>query len=139
MAARILVPVDHSTQAWAALEYAFETHPEASFVVLHVVQPLETVLEGDVYGSERNIARAEEEAGDIMDEVEALAEVYEVPVETRIQHGRPAKRIVETADESDVDHIILGSHGRSGMTRILLGSVAEHVVRRAAVPVTVVR
>jgi len=46
---------------------------------------------------------------------------------------------VEYAEESDVDHIVIGSHGRSGVSRILLGSVAESVVRRADMPVTVVR
>jgi len=53
--------------------------------------------------------------------------------------GRPTKVIVEYADDHDIDQIVMGSHGRSGMSRILLGSVAEIVVRRASVPVTVVR
>jgi nucleotide-binding universal stress UspA family protein len=47
--------------------------------------------------------------------------------------------IVTYADENDVDHVVLGSHGRKGLTRVLLGSVAEAVVRRSPVPVTVVR
>ncbi|MFW6265865.1 MAG: universal stress protein, partial [Halanaeroarchaeum sp.] len=42
-------------------------------------------------------------------------------------------------EETDVDHVVIGSHGRSGVGRILLGSVAERVVRRSPTPVTVVR
>jgi nucleotide-binding universal stress UspA family protein len=53
--------------------------------------------------------------------------------------GRPSRAIVEYAEEHDIDHIVMGSHGRSGVTRILLGSVAETVVRRSPVPVTIVR
>ena len=60
-------------------------------------------------------------------------------VERALEVGRPTRTIVEYADEHDIDQIVMGSHGRSGMSRILLGSVAEIVVRRATVPVTVVR
>jgi nucleotide-binding universal stress UspA family protein len=60
-------------------------------------------------------------------------------VDTTAEVGGPANAIVECAEEESVDHIVTGSHGRSGVTRILLGSVAETVVRRSPVPVTVVR
>ena len=60
-------------------------------------------------------------------------------VETAIEVGRPAATIVEEARERDVDHIVVGSHGRTGASRILLGSVAETVARRSPVPVTIVR
>jgi nucleotide-binding universal stress UspA family protein len=53
--------------------------------------------------------------------------------------GKPARAIVEYADDHDIDQIVMGSHGRSGVTRILLGSVAESVVRDSTVPVTVAR
>ena len=53
--------------------------------------------------------------------------------------GKPAREIVSYAEKGDVDHIVMGSRGRSGLSRLLLGSVAETVVRRAPTPVTVVR
>jgi len=53
--------------------------------------------------------------------------------------GRPARAIEECAEEAAVDHVVIGSHGRDGIARILLGSVAETVVRRSPVPVTAVR
>jgi len=139
MADRILVPVDRSEQAWRALEYAFDSYPDATLVVLHVIDPRDVVLEGDVYGASRPIARAEEEAADIIGEVCDLASVYEADVETRVERGNPASVIVAVGDEPGIDHVVLGSHGRSGVTRVLLGSVAEAVVRRSSVPVTVVR
>lgn len=55
------------------------------------------------------------------------------------EFGRPARTIVEYVEDHDVDHVVVGSHGRSGLSRTLLGSVAERVVRRSSVPVTVVR
>lgn len=63
----------------------------------------------------------------------------DVSVETDVEVGDPAQSIVEYADTNDADHIVIGSHGRQGVARFLLGSVAETVVRRSVVPVTVVR
>jgi len=62
-----------------------------------------------------------------------------IDVETAIEFGKPSNVIVEYADEHDVDLVTIGSHGRTGASRVLLGSVAETVVRRSPVPVTVVR
>ena len=53
--------------------------------------------------------------------------------------NRPADAILDYVEANDVDHVIMGSHGRSGISRILLGSVAEIVARRSPAPVTVVR
>ena len=139
MSLHVLVPIDQSSQSWSALEYAFEEFPEAEFTVLHVIDPLDHMLEGEVYGSEEPIARAEEDAEDLIDAVEELAETFDVRATAVLKHGRPGRTIVETAEDSDIDHIVLGSHGRSGVSRILLGSVAEDVIRRSSVPVTVVR
>jgi len=60
-------------------------------------------------------------------------------VERELLAGRPATEIVECAAERDTDQIVMGSHGRDGAARLLLGSVSETVVRRSPVPVTVVR
>ncbi|WP_311136947.1 universal stress protein [Natronosalvus amylolyticus] len=60
-------------------------------------------------------------------------------VKSEIEAGNPARTIIRFADDNDVDHIVIGSHGKQGVARYLLGSVAEKVVRRSAVPVTVVR
>ena len=62
-----------------------------------------------------------------------------VDLQTAIETGRPSRMIVSYAEENDIDHIVIGSHGRTGASRILLGSVAESVTRRSSVPVTIVR
>jgi len=60
-------------------------------------------------------------------------------VETATEVGQPSRTIVAYAQEHDLDHVVIGSYGRKGLSRVLLGSVAELVVRRSPVPVTVVR
>ena len=59
--------------------------------------------------------------------------------ETMILQGLPGSAIVEAADESDCDVIVMATHGRSGLRRTVLGSVADYVVRNVSVPVLLVR
>jgi len=143
MAKRILIPVDSSDQATEACVFAAEEHPDATLVLLHVINPAEAG-----YSAEASIPSFSEEwyeqqetaAKELLDDLEAtVAEAGVESVERVIEVGRPTKVIVGYADDHDIDQIVMGSHGRSGMSRILLGSVAEVVVRRASVPVTVVR
>ena len=61
-----------------------------------------------------------------------------VNVEVKVIQGHPSDLIVEYADENDIQLIIMGTHGRRGLEKILFGSVAEHVVKYAAVPVMTV-
>ncbi|MFB6137194.1 MAG: universal stress protein [Halobacteriaceae archaeon] len=139
---RILVPLDGSPQATEALEYVLAEYPGEVVCLLHVIDPLEA---GYATGPgppgtgqewyEEEKARAET----LFDEARELAGDDDVTVETAIELGRPARRIVAFADEQPVDLVVMGSHGRSGVSRILLGSVAESVVRRSPVPVTIVR
>ncbi|WP_135362834.1 universal stress protein [Halosimplex halophilum] len=142
MGKRILVPVDGSEQAHRAFEFVAEEFGDAEVVLLHVVNPAEAGYSAQAsipsfseewYKSER--AAAEE----LFDEIAALADGTDLSIEREIEVGKPIRVIVEFAEEEAVDQIVMGSHGRSGVTRILLGSVAEAVVRRSPVPVTVVR
>jgi nucleotide-binding universal stress UspA family protein len=142
MGKRILVPVDGSEQAHRAFEFVTEEFGDAEVVLLHVVNPAEAGYSAQAsipsfseewYESER--AAAEE----LFDEIADLAEGTDLAIEREIEVGKPSRVIVEFAEGEGVDQIVTGSHGRSGVTRILLGSVAEAVVRRSPVPVTVVR
>ncbi len=136
---RILVPLDGSPQAQEALSYASETFPDAEIVVVHVLNPAAgtTDIEGimaDTAGvvdeqqrfAEELFEQARNTAGDRIAESEILA-------------GRAANEIVKYVADHDIDAIVMGSHGRDGAARLLLGSVSETVVRRSPVPVTVVR
>jgi nucleotide-binding universal stress UspA family protein len=60
-------------------------------------------------------------------------------VEYRVQHGDPAVEILGVAREASCDLIVMGTHGRTGLGRLLMGSVAEQVVRKAACPVLTIK
>jgi nucleotide-binding universal stress UspA family protein len=144
MAKRILVPVDGSEQAHEACDFVVGEFPGAEMVLLHVVNPAEGGYSAQASipsFSEEWYDRQCEQAESLFEDIEAdVAEAdADLGVSTAIEVGKPVAVIVEHADEEDVDQIVMGSHGREGVTRVLLGSVAETVVRRSPVPVTVVR
>ncbi|MDQ2050177.1 universal stress protein [Natronolimnohabitans sp. A-GB9] len=131
----LLVPMDDSEPARTALEYALSVFPEAEITVLHAVDDLESTYGGRppaVAGPDD-----EDEELAFFDDVRELAD-DDRPVETIVVEGTAADAILEYAEAEAVDGIVMGSEGRSGVSRVLLGSVAEAVTRRASVPVTIV-
>lgn len=146
MAERILVPVDGSSRAKEAFEHALEEHPESTVVVLHVLNPVNMISYSDEEGGFFDVEgyRREEEsrrasAEEMMERYRAEAADRSVAVQTIVTVGSPARRILETVENESVDHVVMGSRGRSGVGRVLFGSVAETVTRRSPVPVTIVR
>lgn len=138
MTQRILVPYDGSSPAESALDKACELFPDAAIVALTVVDPSEasSVSKGTPFPDEWQedaLASAEETLE------EAQTQVGDRELETHCEIGRPSRTIVEFVEDEAIDHVVMGSNGRTGVTRLLLGSVAETVVRRSPVPVTVVR
>lgn len=138
---RILVPTDGSDGVERALRHAVDLAVEhgATVHALYVVNsasyagmPMESSWEGI-----DEMLRADAE--DAVALVEALGDDYEVPVETAILDGSPSKEIVRYAETEGCDLIVMGTHGRGGIDRLLLGSVAEKVVRGSSVPVLTVR
>lgn len=142
MVKRVLVPVDGSKQARQACEFVIEEFPDAEVVLLHVINPAEAGYSAGASMptfSEEWYERARAKAENLFDEVEELTAETDVTTVREIEVGKPVQTIVDHAEEGAVDQVVMGSHGRSGVTRVLLGSVAESVVRRSPVPVTVVR
>ncbi|PSQ01634.1 universal stress protein UspA [Halobacteriales archaeon QS_4_69_31] len=144
MGKRVLVPVDGSEQAHEACAFVTQEFSGAEMVLLHVINPAEAGYSAQASlpsFSEEWYEQAKSQAQDLFDEieVEAKAEGEDLSVTRAIEVGKPVRTVVEYAEENEVDQVVMGSHGRSGVTRILLGSVAEAVVRRSPVPVTVVR
>lgn len=142
MGPRILLPVDRSEHARTACNLTLELFDSGTLVFLHVIDPAEASYSAEAaipnipekwYEQQRENAEAE------FDELERMAREHGLTVERLIEAGKPAQTIVEMANEADIDHIVMGSHGRKGVSRLLLGSVAETVVRRSPVPVTVAR
>lgn len=132
---RILVPVDGSDRSKAALEEALELFPDAEVHVLHVVQV--KTISGDETKTGYELSL--EEGNEILDSATATAADYGRTVETEMIEGNAAKLIISYAEANDIDHVVMGSTGRSGVSRLLLGSVAESVTRRAPCSVTIVR
>lgn len=143
MGANVLVPMDTSPSARNALEFALEHHEDDRITVLHVTNPLEETYfasEEEFYTQVDVLEdQADERAAHIFEEAESIASGYGVSIETETAVGPPANAIVEFASEHAIDQIVMGSRGRSGVARFLLGSVAEKVARRAPVPVTIVK
>lgn len=81
----------------------------------------------------------EEQGEAAVQEIADAAAARDVPAETVVERGLPHERILEYADENDVDVVVMGTHGRTGLNRFLIGSVTEKVIRSADVPVMVVR
>jgi len=139
---KILVPIDGSKQADDALEYALEEFVDADITVINVIDPIEAgyTAQATVPGySEEWYEQAKQGADELFEEAQEVASGYDHPLDTATEVGRPSRTIVDYAEEHGFDHIVMGSHGRSGVSRILLGSVAENVVRRSPMPVTIVR
>ena len=140
---RILIPYDGSEQAKAALEHAASEHADDEFVLLHVLDFVESgynaAPEAALAGYWDEWYDQAEASGEEL--LEDAAADLENDVETDLVVGQPARAIVEYINDGDneIDAVVIGSHGRDGLSRILLGSVAETVVRRSPVPVTVVR
>ena len=145
MVRHALVALDDSDPAWEAFSYALSAFEGERLTLLHVVDPMEGVYAGPDggYADQETRERVQERARLLCDRARdraaELGALETTVVETAIESGRPARTIVEYAEEHDVDHVVVGSHGRSGVSRILLGSVAEAVARNSPVPVTVVR
>jgi nucleotide-binding universal stress UspA family protein len=138
---QILVPFDGSTHSRRALVYAFENFPGADVTALYVAYP-QTEHVRDTAGVERPQgweAEPEDHAQSVLAGAEEIADDHDRPLETRSAAGTPADTIVEFATEEDVDHVVLGSAGRDGIARLLLGSVAETVMRRSPASVTIAK
>ncbi|NUB90402.1 universal stress protein [Haloterrigena sp. SYSU A558-1] len=137
---KVLVAYDGSAPAQKAVEYAFDEYADEEIVLLRVVEFADGYTEASIRAIQDLLDDREEEAAaklreDLMD----LVDTSGVDFQMDVASGDPAREVVEYAEENDVDHILVGSHGRQGVSRILLGSVAERIVRRAPVSVTLVR
>lgn len=138
---RIVVPTDGSASSQQAIDHAVELAASQGATiygvyVVNIASFSGVPTEGSWEGVSAALEREGEQALEMVDDAAALRDV---PVELVRLEGRPSQQIVEYADEIDADLIVMGTHGRGGLDRLLLGSVAERVVRSASAPVMTVQ
>ncbi|MDD3248253.1 MAG: universal stress protein [Methanosarcina sp.] len=139
---KILIATDGSESARKAADAAIEL-ARLSGAKIHAVY----VIDRSIYSSvpedlewkEAMYAQFRELGGEAVSYVEKTAKNAGLEVESALLEGHPAEEIVNFAEKNGVDLIIVGSLGKSGIERFLIGSVSEKVVRNAKVPVLVVR
>ncbi|WP_246282673.1 universal stress protein [Natronomonas halophila] len=145
---RMIVPVDGSPLSREALDYACSEHDPETVTILHVIDPSEPaysaleaidVRQEPLHGSEEWYERAETAADELVADVRGEVSAGDVDIGTAVETGDPSQVIADRAAAGGFDHVVMGSHGRTGLDRLLLGSVAETVVHRSPVTVTVVR
>ena len=135
---RILIPTDFSETSTAAIGYGVDLAERygASVHLLHVIEksaiPPEPefplgIFEGQTVARERLVA------------VLSAAERAAFRTEVAVNIGHPSLEIIRYAKDHEIDIIVMGTHGRSGVSHMLMGSVAEKVVRKAPCPVLTVR
>ncbi len=143
----ILVPVDFSEHSKAALCWAAEMASAlgASLHVLHIVHdPGEApgyypTVQPD--GAVRRLSEAAEEMFEefLVEAKKSTLALRALPLDYSMVVGLPANRIIEMCDKLGAKAIIMGSQGRTGLAKVLLGSKAQQVVGLAKVPVTIVK
>lgn len=142
---RILVPIDDSQTARRGLREAITlaTQQKATLCLVHVVDDFPLMLEMPVA---RDFVLYREalctHGRRVLEDAKALAQSLGLEVETRLAEptrGRVSEAIVDEAKRSGCDLIVIGTHGRHGLGRALLGSDAENVLRHSPVPVLLVR
>jgi nucleotide-binding universal stress UspA family protein len=132
---RIFVGYDFSESAQEAVRYG-EVLADlygADLSLVHVVRELMVPMEYEVEVPDVNRAAVKERAES------ALEEVSDREHRVLVRTGHPARRIVELAEDHDADLLVIATHGRTGLRRVLLGSVAERVIRQAPCPVFTVK
>jgi nucleotide-binding universal stress UspA family protein len=135
---KILVPLDGSPLAEAALPTAMDLAKDSPGVTIALLRaaeaPAMTVM--DTVTAQVMAVRESEE---YLDAVAARLKAQGVTVTTSTWYGTPASSIVRAAEAGHVDLIVMNSHGRSGLNRLVIGSVAEHVLRGTRTPILLLR
>jgi nucleotide-binding universal stress UspA family protein len=139
---RAVVPLDGSPVAEAIIPFILEIAGplDLEVVLLRILQPIPPeVIEGSRHVVVEDVQARGMDAEEYLAPIAAELRGKGVRVRTLVRRGEPAAEIVEAAREADADLIAMTTHGRSGLRRLIFGSVAEAVLRRAELPVFLMR
>ncbi len=139
MYSEILFPTDGGPASQTALDHAID-HAERYDARLHTLYVVDTTAYASLdAGAETVLSALRQEGETALQAVAERAEDADVSVVSEIISGSPHKQLTDYAESNDIDLIVMGTHGRTGLDRYLLGSVTERVVRTADMPVLTVR
>lgn len=134
---KVLVPVDFSDESFAAVDSALELVESAGDVtVVYILQDLSPMEPGEIWNTIEPESRIRHAMKSLR---ERLSDEKYKDMRFDVAIGDPGHEIAHIAEREAVDLIVLPSHGRTGLKRMLIGSVAERVVRLAHCPVMVLR
>jgi len=134
----VLVPVDFSTDSRVALQTAREMIQDpANVYVIHVLPVMEVTDPGVIWDTIDDMSRREHAEAALAEEMRRQG--VDEAVHVVVRFGDPGHEIVAYAEEIEAGLIVVSSHGRTGFRHLLLGSVAERVVRLAHCPVLVLK
>ncbi len=139
---RILVPTDFTETSDRALDWAIELAKRlgASITVMHTYEiPVVGFPDGAIIATPEIAGRISEASRSALDATMARIKSRGVPTESLLREGVPWEEINSAAEAVQADLVVIGTHGRRGLTRALLGSVAENVVRTANRPIVTIR
>jgi len=141
---RILIPTDFSKFSQIALGYAsaFAEKFSAELYLLHVIQDLAVFIPDMITVAPPSVPTVEQMTKAVQDAFDRLIKdnrLERFPIHRDVREGTPFYEIVHYGKEQNIDLIIMGTHGHTGLTHMLLGSVTEKVVRKAPCPVLTVR
>lgn len=138
---RILIPTDGSDCALRAADHgiAFAEAYDATVHTLNVVDIRSVAASSDITPPTAMVKRLQERGREATDEIAARAREAGLDAVTAVREDAPANGVLEYADEQDVDLTTMGTHGRSGLDRLLLGSTTAKVIRKSPAPVLSVR
>lgn len=137
---RILVPTDGSEHTDQTVEHAIDLAQryDADVYALYVINT-GAMASPEPEFREEFISVGEDLGGQAVNAIAEAGAAAGVNVTTAVIRGVPYEEILDYTDENDIDLIVMGTHGRTGLRHFLLGSVAERVIRHTPVPVLLVR
>ncbi len=137
----ILVPTDGSDEAKPAIDHAIElaSKSDATIHALYVIEPDNTTLPSEAMRHDEVHEEYVEWGQQVTNDVLEQADSYGLEGVATVANGVPHERITQYAAENDIDLIVMGAAGRTGLRERLLGSVVEKVVRTSKAPVLTIR
>ena len=141
---KILCPIDFSETSDHAVKYAIamaQAH-DAQIIMLHVIAPAIAALPGDQLIPnlpQADLLEIEDACQHHLTTVAGNLAELNLDISTRLVNGIPFLEIIKCAKDDEVDLLVMGTHGHTGLNHILIGSVAEKVVRKACCPVLTIK